>query len=110
MTTPHPTPEERYEAACDDAARAFFNQDNVTPLDESHFHRAAMIAAIREAEAAGEARGRAMERKEITARARRLRKRFGKCEGSFREEVVWEHGLRIEKMIRTRTDKENSDG
>ena len=53
--------------------------------------------AIREAEAAGEARGRAMERKEITVRARRLRKRFGKCEGSFREEIIWGHGLRIEK-------------
>ena len=93
-----PTPEERVEAALNDWRK------DAGDL-RVHFAR-----AIREAEAAGEARGRAMERKEITARARRLRKRFGKCEGSFREEIIWEHGLRIEKMIRARTDKENSDG
>ena len=104
-TNPHPTPEERYEAALSSAVqKSLASKDDIMPSI-----KAAMIAAIREAEAAGEARGRAMERKEITARARRLRKRFGKCEGSFREEVVWEHGLRIEKMIRARTDKENSD-
>ena len=97
-TNPHPTPEERVEAALKEWRK------DAGDL-RVHFAR-----AIREAEAAGEARGRAMERKEIIAGARRLRKRFGKCEGSFREEVVWEHGLRIEKMIRTRTDKENSDG
>lgn len=106
-TNPHPTPEERYEAAVDAAADYFsrYPQHGIRAAQRTAFRE-----ALREAEAAGEARGRAMERKEITARARRLRKRFGKCEGSFREEVVWEHGLRIEKMIRTRTDKENSDG
>ena len=107
MTTPHPTPEEgmtpeeRYEALC----RVFEHTGHAL----AGFQADAVMKSIREAEAAGEARGRAMERKEITARARRLRKRFGKCEGSFREEIIWEHGLRIEKMIRARTDKENSN-
>ena len=109
MTTLHPTPEERYEAAKRRAFDRLYNEGGPEAVIYP-FLKEEMITAIREAEAAGEARGRAMERKEITARARRLRKRFGKCEGSFREEVVWEHGLRIEKMIRTRTDKENSDG
>ena len=108
-TNPHPTPEERYEEAIRKAEHDWLSEANYDAHRE-YFVRQELINAIREAEAAGEARGRAMERKEITARARRLRKRFGKCEGSFREEVVWEHGLRIEKMIRTRTDKENSDG
>ena len=97
MTNPHPTPEERVEAALKE-----WRED----AGDLRIHFA---NAIREAEAAGEARGRAMERKEITVRARRLRKRFGKCEGSFREEIIWEHGLRIEKMIRARTDKESFD-
>ena len=97
MTTPHATPEERVEAALND-----WRKD----AGDLRIHFA---NAIREAEAAGEARGRAMERKEITVRARRLRKRFGKCEGSFREEIIWGHGLRIEKMIRARTDKESFD-
>lgn len=117
MTTPHPTPEERYEVAWALAkgeelryTEAWLRDKSIgASPDRINFLQAAMIAAIREAEAAGEARGRAMERKEITARARRLRKRFGKCEGSFREEIIWGHGLRIEKMIRARTDKENSD-
>lgn len=50
MTTPHPTPEERVEAALNDWRK------DAGDL-RVHFAR-----AIREAEAAGEARGRAMER------------------------------------------------
>ena len=109
MTTLHPTPEERYEEAIRKAEHDWLSEANYDAHRE-YFVRQELINAIREAEAAAEARGRAMERKEITVRARRLRKRFGKCEGSFREEIIWGHGLRIEKMIRARTDKENSDG
>lgn len=101
------TAEERYEAAGRRSESRFKGGGSAAYMLDV---RNEIITAIREAEAAGEARGRAMERKEITVRARRLRKRFGKCEGSFREEIIWGHGLRIEKMIRARTDKENSDG
>ena len=53
MTTPHPTPEERVEAALNDWRK------DAGDL-RVHFAR-----AIREAEAAGEARGRAMERERV---------------------------------------------
>lgn len=58
MTTPHPTPEERYEAIENKARNLYVT----THLGYVEAVQTATIAAIREAEAAGEARGRAMER------------------------------------------------
>jgi hypothetical protein len=78
MTTPHPTPEEgmtpeeRYEAAVNVATKNWLdhcqlceheNQQNVESL--LHMLQIESVAAIREAEAAGEARGRAMEREQM---------------------------------------------
>ena len=61
MTAPRPTPEERYEAALDRVE------------SEEVFLREAMTTAIREAEAAGEARGRAMEREGMLTEVKQLR-------------------------------------
>jgi hypothetical protein len=60
MTTPHPTPEERYEAAAAHSHELYWNDEASIPEAK----RIAFTKAIREAEAAGEARGRAMERAE----------------------------------------------
>ena len=57
MTTPHPTPEERYEAAGRRAESRFKGGGSAAYMLDV---RNEMIAAIREAEAAGEARGRAV--------------------------------------------------
>lgn len=57
MTTPHPTPEERYEAAGRRSESRFKGGGSAAYMLDV---RNEIITAIREAEAAGEARGRAM--------------------------------------------------
>jgi hypothetical protein len=53
MTTPHPTPEERYEAACRRSESRFKGGGSAAYMLDV---RNEIITAIREAEAAGEAR------------------------------------------------------
>lgn len=93
----HPTPEERVEAALKEWRK------------DAGDLRVHFATAIREAEAAGEARGRAMEREELLAEAKRLREKHCSPIGTKYEEGAWDHGQRIEASIRARTDKENSD-
>ncbi len=99
MTTPHPTPEEgmtpeeRYEALC----RVFEHTGHAL----AGFQADAVMKSIREAEAAGEARGRAMERERIKDALD-----FDSIVG-FNE--AWDVVRKYFKSIRARTDKESSD-
>jgi len=54
MTSPHPPPEERYEAAYNSACERSHEDNGV---DFTDLLECEVIAALREAEAAGEARG-----------------------------------------------------
>ena len=122
-TTPHPTPEERVEAALNDWRK------DAGDL-RVHFAR-----AIREAEAAGEARGRAMERlpnDDLMQRCQELLNWYssGELTGSAIRELAdaiaptlsthsalrlaenrtHEDAMRfVVSFIRARTDKESSD-
>ena len=100
-TNPHPTPEERYEAALSSAVqKSLASKDDIMPST-----KAAMIAAIREAEAAGEARGRAMEREQMRTEALKVLSHVS--DDDVENGRVFD---RVDAALRARTDKENSDG
>jgi len=102
-TTPHPTPEERVEAALNDWRK------DAGDL-RVHFAR-----AIREAEAAGEARGRAMERERIKdALDFRLNDYLCEMREGYDDSIVgfneaWDVVRKCFDSISARTDKESSD-
>ena len=102
-TTPHPTPEERVEATLND-----WRKD----AGDLRIHFA---NAIREAEAAGEARGRAMERERIKdALDFRLNDYLCEMREGYDDSIVgfneaWDVVRKYFKSIRSRTDKESSD-
>ena len=108
MTTPHPAPEERYEAA----RQRGFDRYRKSPVHSDYPHlyvREEMIAAIREAEAAAEARGRAMERAECAVIARDAW-HSDEWEKLAKPEAAHALLCKIaQDTIRARTDKENSD-
>lgn len=123
MTTPHPTPEERVEAALKEWRK------------DAGDLRVHFATAIREAEAAGEARGRAMERlpnDDLMQRCQELLNWYssGELTGSAIRELAnaiaptlsthsalrlaenrtHEDAMRfVVSFIRARTDKENSN-
>jgi len=113
MTTPHPTPEEgmtpeeRYEALC----RVFEHTGHAL----AGFQADAVMKSIREAEAAGEARGRAMERERIKdALDFRLNDYLCEMREGYDDSIVgfneaWDVVRKYFKSIRARTDKESSD-
>ena len=92
-TNPHPTPEERVEAALND-----WRKD----AGDLRIHFA---SAIREAEAAAEARGRAMEREQMRTEALKVLSHVS--DDDVENGRVFD---RVDAALRTRTDKENSDG
>ena len=112
MTTPHPTPEERYEAAVDAAADYFsrYPQHGIRAAQRTAFRE-----ALREAEAAGEARGRVMERERIKdALDFRLNDYLCEMREGYDDSIVgfneaWDVVRKYFKSIRARTDKESSD-
>ena len=98
MTTPHPTPEERVEAALNDWRK------------DAGDLRVHFATAIREAEAAGEARGRAMERERCVKIARQCDIRFYEFNSSGKLQYQIDYARDdIVTAIRARTDKESSD-
>ena len=109
MTTPHPTPEERYDEAKSRSHGAFLNRRRPGSPSREDYFRDEILIAIREAEAAGEARGRAMEQQELLTEAMRLRGKHCTPVGTQHEEGGWDHGQRIEAMIRDHTNKDSSD-
>ena len=98
MTTPHPTPEERVEAALNDWRK------DAGDL-RVHFAR-----AIREAEAAGEARGRAAHLSIISEwlDVGMLKLRAGELSAQEIRTVIAVLTA-IAAAVRARTNKENSD-
>jgi hypothetical protein len=93
MTTPHPTPEERVEAALKEWRK------DAGDL-RVHFAR-----AIREAEAAGEARGRAMEREQMRTEALKVLSHVS--DDDVENGRVFD---RVDAALRARTNKESSNG
>ena len=91
-TNPHPTPEERVEAALND-----WRKD----AGDLRIHFA---SAIREAEAAAEARGRAMEREQMRTEALKVLSHVSDDEIENGRVVD-----RVDVALRARTDKESSD-
>ena len=102
MTTPHPTPEERYEAA---RKRLTSARPETAMTLHSDSVSAVITAAIREAEAAGEARGRAMEREQMRTEALKVLSHVS--DDDVENGRVFD---RVDAALRARTDKENSDG
>jgi hypothetical protein len=132
MTTPHPTPEERYEAACRRSESRFKGGGSAAYMLDV---RNEIITAIREAEAAGEARGRAnsiLPNDDLLERCAELLRWYssGELTGSAIRELAnaiaptlsthsalrlaenrtHEDAMRfVVSFIRARTDKESSD-
>lgn len=140
MTTPHPTPEERYEAAVKDLKQVIEDEygteiDFGVMIEGQDLFKIAMIAAIREAEAAAEARGRAnsiLPNDDLLERCAELLRWYssGELTGSAIRELAnaiaptlsthsalrlaenrtHEDAMRfVVSFIRARTDKESSD-
>ena len=116
MTTPHPTPEERYEAAVKDLKQVVENEygteiDFGVMIEGQDLFKIAMTAAIREAEAAGEARGRAAHLSIISEwlDVGMLKLRAGELSAQEIRTVIAVLTA-IAAAVRARTDKENSDG
>lgn len=120
-TTPHPTPEERYEAAHEKAALEHFDRKERRDVPSVFIDRIRpeMIAAIREAEAAGEAKSDDVLIRVLAslAAAISLLERMPKAKKAAPSDKVFEQMLidyrnALEAgrtFIRARTDKENSD-
>ena len=127
MTTLHPTPEERYEVAWALAkgeelryTEAWLRDKSIgASPDRINFLQAAMIAAIREAEAAGEAKSDDVLIRVLAslAAAISLLERMPKAKKAAPSDKVFEQMLidyrnALEAgrtFIRAHTDKENSD-
>lgn len=112
MTTPHPTAEERYEAAGRRSESRFKGGGSAAYMLDV---RNEIITAIREAEAAGEARGRAMERERIKdALDFRLNDYLCEMREGYDDSIVgfneaWDVVRKYFKSIRARTNKDSSD-
>lgn len=117
MTTPHPTPEERYEAAERRATILRIDNANGTPF--SHLLRKEVIAAIREAEAAGEVKSDDVLIQALAslAAAISLLERMPKAKKAAPSDKMFEQMLTDYRnaleagrtFIRARTDKDSSD-
>ena len=103
MTTLHPTPEERYEEAIRKAEHDWLSEANYDAHRE-YFVRQELINAIREAEAAAEARGRAMEREQMRTEALKVLSHVS--DDDVENGRVFD---RVDAALRAHTDKENSD-
>jgi hypothetical protein len=109
-----PTAEERYEAAKRRAFDRLCNEGGHEAVIYP-FLKEEMTAAIREAEAAGEARGRAMERKRVkNALDIRLNDYLCEMREGYDDSIVgfneaWDVVRKCFESIRARTDKESSD-
>lgn len=110
-TTPHPTPEERYDEAKSRSHGAFLNRRRPGSPSREDYFRDEILIAIREAEAAGEARGRAAHLSIISEwlDVGMLKLRAGELSAQEIRTVIAVLTA-IAAAVRARTDKENSDG